>query len=122
MSRRRRRSPKQTFGWLTISLIVVVGFIAYYYTRLQLPPYLVWIITLSAITFFWYGFDKGQSKRGRLRVPEVILNLLTLAGGFPGAWLGLLVFHHKTRQRSFLVVLILSTVLHLGLASALLTS
>ena len=72
------------------------------------------------VTFFWYGFDKGQSKRAGLRVPEMVLHLLALAGGFPGGWLGRLFFHHKTRKDAFLVILILATVLHLGLAPTLL--
>ncbi len=122
MTYSRRRSPKQTFGLVTVILVLSVGLIAYLFTRQQhLPLYLVWLITLSAITFFWYGFDKEQSKRDGSRVPEIVLQLLTLAGGFPGGWLGRLIFHHKTRHNSFLVILILSTILHAGLAPFLLT-
>jgi uncharacterized membrane protein YsdA (DUF1294 family) len=98
-------------------LVLSVGFVAYTYARqYELRPYLVWLATLSVVTFVWYGFDKGQSKRGGLRVPEIVLQLLTLAGGFPGGWLGMLVFQHKTRHSSFVIILVLSTLLHLGLA------
>ncbi len=118
----RRRSPKQTFGGLTIVLVFIVGFAAYTYARqYQLPRYLVWLVTLSVVTFIWYGFDKGQSKRGGLRVPEIVLQLLAVAGGFPGGWLGMIVFRHKTRHGSFIIVLVLSTLLHLGLASTLMS-
>ena len=118
----RRRSPKQTFGLLTVVLVFIVGFAAYTYaTQYQLPRYLVWLVTLSVVTFIWYGFDKGQSKRGGLRVPEIILQLLAVAGGFPGGWLGMMIFRHKTRHGSFIIVLVLSTLLHLGLASTLMT-
>jgi uncharacterized membrane protein YsdA (DUF1294 family) len=117
---KRRRSPKQTFGLLTVVLVVIVGIAAYTYARqYQLRPYLVWLATLSVVTFIWYGFDKAQSKGGGLRVPEIILQLLALAGGFPGGWLGMVVFHHKTKHSSFVVVLVLSTLLHLGLAPTL---
>ena len=120
MSPRRRRSPKQTFGVLTVVLVFIVGFAAYSYaSQYHLRPYLVWLATLSVVTFIWYGFDKGQSKRGGLRVPEIILQLLAVAGGFPGGWLGMLVFHHKTKHSSFVIVLALSTLLHLGLAPTL---
>jgi uncharacterized membrane protein YsdA (DUF1294 family) len=123
MSHRRRRSPKQTFGLMTVVLMIIVGATAYLYTRQQqLHPYWVWLITLSVVTFFWYGFDKGQAKRGGLRTPEIVLHLLALAGGFPGGWLGRLFFHHKTRKDSFTIILILATILHLGLAPALLAS
>jgi uncharacterized membrane protein YsdA (DUF1294 family) len=120
MSPRRRRSPKQTFGVLTVVLVLIIGFAAYTYARqYQLPRYLVWLATLSVITFFWYGFDKGQSKRGGLRVPEIVLQLLAVAGGFPGGWLGMLAFRHKTKHTSFVIILVLSTLLHLGLAPTL---
>lgn len=118
----RRRSPKQTFGVVTVVLVFIVGFAAYTYaSQYQLPRYLVWLVTLSVVTFIWYGFDKGQSKRGGLRVPEIVLQLLAVAGGFPGGWLGMIVFRHKTRHGSFIVVLVLSTLLHLGLASTLMS-
>ncbi len=121
MSHRRRR-PRQTFGLLTLILVISIGLVAYLYTRQQqLHPYLVWLITLSAITFFWYGFDKGQSKRSGSRVPEIILHLLALAGGFIGGWLGRFFFHHKTRKDSFTIILVLATILHLGLAPTLLS-
>ncbi|HZY41793.1 MAG TPA: DUF1294 domain-containing protein [Anaerolineae bacterium] len=121
MSRYRRRSPKQTFGLATVILMIIVGLAVYLFTRQQqLPPYAVWLITLSVITFAWYGLDKGQSKRAGLRVPEIVLHLLALAGGFPGGWLGRALFHHKTRKSAFTVVLVLSTLLHLGLAPILL--
>jgi len=118
---RRRRSPKSTFGVISVVLVIIVGVAALIFTRQQqLHPYWIWLITLSVMTFFWYGFDKGQSKRAGLRVPEMVLHLLTLAGGFPGGWLGRLFFRHKTRKDAFLVILIVATVLHLGLAPMLL--
>ena len=121
MTHRRRRSPKQTFGVMSVVLTGLVGYAAYAWLhQFGLHWYWVLIISLSVVTFIWYGFDKAQSKRGGERVPEIVLQLLTLAGGFPGGWLGRLVFHHKTKHSSFLIVLILSTVLHVGLAPTLL--
>jgi uncharacterized membrane protein YsdA (DUF1294 family) len=105
---------------LTVVLILIVGFAAYSYaSQYHLPRYLVWLATVSVVTFIWYGFDKSQSKRGGLRVPEIILQLLAVAGGFPGGWLGMIVFRHKTKHGSFIIVLALSTLLHLGLAPTL---
>ncbi len=117
----RRRSPKQTFGLLTFGLIGLIGYAVFSFTYPQLPLYPAWIVTLSVVTFVWYGFDKSQSKRGGLRVPEIVLQLLTLAGGFPGGWLGRALFRHKTRHDEFRTVLILSTLLHIGLAVVWLT-
>ncbi len=83
--------------------------------RFDWQPYTIWLIALSVTTFTLYILDKTLSKLGRVRVPEIILHLLTILGGFPGGWLGRLVFRHKTnvqKHPSFLIVLILSTIGH----------
>ena len=67
---------------------------------------------LSLAAFLAYGFDKLQAKKGGARTPEIQLHLLALAGGVAGAWLGRLVFRHKTRQRIFGVVLALAGLVH----------
>ena len=77
--------------------------------------YGVWLAVASGITFILYGFDKAQSKRGGLRVPEAVLHGLALLGGFLGGWAGRSVFRHKTQKGLFVFVLVISTMLHLGL-------
>lgn len=59
---------------------------------------------LSLVTFCVYGMDKSAAKRGKQRVPESTLHLLSLLGGWFGALLGLKVFRHKTKKRRFLVI------------------
>jgi len=78
--------------------------------------YLIWLSAVSIITFFFYGYDKLQAKRNGWRVPEKYLHWLALSGGFAGGWLGRSVFRHKTRKRIFLLILIISTIIHLVLA------
>ncbi|MGD8465615.1 MAG: DUF1294 domain-containing protein [Anaerolineae bacterium] len=78
-------------------------------------PYLIWLVAWTPVGFLVYGLDKSLSKVGRVRVPELILHLVALAGGVLGAWLGRAVFRHKSNVRrhpAFLVVLVLATVLH----------
>jgi len=77
---------------------------------------MAWVIGWSIVTFFFYGFDKRRSKGLDERVPEDILHVLSLIGGFPGGWVGRAYFRHKTLHTSFLITLIISTVLHLGIA------
>ena len=77
--------------------------------------YLIWLAVASGITFLLYGVDKSQAKMKGWRVPEVVLHALALAGGFPGGWAGRSVFRHKTQKGFFVLVLALSTMLHLGL-------
>lgn len=79
-------------------------------------PFLIWISTVSLVTFILYGYDKAQAKRDGTRVPEIVLHGLALAGGFLGGWLGRWIFRHKIRKSVFAVVLTVSTVLYLGIA------
>jgi uncharacterized membrane protein YsdA (DUF1294 family) len=76
--------------------------------------YLIWLATVSVITFILYGYDKAQAKKGGWRVQEKVLHWLALAGGFSGGWAGRSVFRHKTKKRIFLFVLVVSTAIHLG--------
>ena len=64
----------------------------------------MWVIALSLATFGIYGFDKARAQSGGGRVPEVVLHLLGLLGGTPGAFIAMRVFHHKTSKRSFQIV------------------
>jgi uncharacterized membrane protein YsdA (DUF1294 family) len=79
--------------------------------------YFTWVFAISVVTFVFYGLDKGLSKAptARVRVPELVLNLLAVAGGSLGAWLGRAVFRHKTsfrRHWPMFVILLSSTLLH----------
>lgn len=56
---------------------------------------------LSASTFLLYGADKAAARQGGNRVPENILHLLALLGGWPGAILAQRLFRHKTGKRAF---------------------
>ena len=78
-------------------------------------PYLIWLVAWTPVGFLIYGLDKTLAKVGRVRVPELILHLVALAGGVLGAWLGRAVFRHKSNVRrhpAFLVVLVGATLLH----------
>lgn len=78
-------------------------------------PWLVsWMIAASVAAFVFYGIDKGLSKTNARRIPELILHLMSLLGGFVGALLGMLVFRHKTNFREhplFIPIMVVSAVL-----------
>ena len=79
--------------------------------------YVIWIFSISAITFGLFGVDKALSKTDKARVPESVLHLFTLLGGFPGQILGRIVFRHKTnfkRHPSFTIVLALSIIIQIA--------
>jgi len=77
--------------------------------------YWIWLAAASLVTCILYGYDKAQAKSGGWRVPEAVLHWLALLGGFPGGWIGMYLFHHKTRKALFVFILLVSTLIHLGL-------
>jgi len=70
--------------------------------------------TLSLNSFLFYGYDKYQAINQNTRIHEVVLHLLTLAGGTIGAIAGQLTFHHKTKKLSLRVVFIIIMVVQIG--------
>ena len=99
-------------GGTLLFLIALVGL----FLLTDWSPFWIWLLAINFCTFCLYGIDKSMAKLGRLRVPEKILHLAALAGGFAGGWLGMWVFNHKTRKPMFRQVLIVSTVLWAFLA------
>lgn len=62
---------------------------------------LLWLLGWNLAAFALMGADKAKARRGRWRVPEKTLFLSALLGGSVGAMLGMSLFRHKTRHRSF---------------------
>ncbi len=68
---------------------------------------------LSILTFLLYGLDKFLAKAEWKRVPERWFHTLSLIGGFPGAFLGMKTFNHKTNKPKFRWMIFASLLLHL---------
>ncbi|MGL4552743.1 MAG: DUF1294 domain-containing protein [Gemmataceae bacterium] len=62
-----------------------------------------WLVAVNAVTFGYYGYDKGQAQAAGPRVPEAVLHGLAVAGGTGGAYAGMRTFRHKTVKGSFRV-------------------
>ena len=64
-----------------------------------------WIViaylVLSVVTFMVYWQDKWAAQKGHWRTPEKTLQLLALAGGWPGAVLAQQWLRHKSSKTSF---------------------
>ena len=58
-------------------------------------------LILSVITLIVWGVDKFLAKAELKRVPERWLHTLIFMGGFPGAMVGMYLFHHKTIKPKF---------------------
>ena len=75
----------------------------------------VWLIFWSLAAFIAMGADKRRARQGLWRVPEKTLFLLAALGGAPGAFLGMHLFHHKTKHWYFRLGLPLLVLLWAGL-------
>ena len=60
-----------------------------------------YLIIINIITFIIYGIDKQKAKRNLWRIPESRLLLLAIIGGSFGAYLGMHIWHHKTKHVKF---------------------
>ena len=76
---------------------------------------LIYLVFINIITCIVFGVDKRKAKKGKWRVPEAALILLSVIGGSIGALIGMHLFHHKTRKAKFKVgvpvILILQIIL-----------
>ena len=70
-----------------------------------------YLIAVSVCGFLLMGFDKLSAKMWSRRIPETLFLMVSLVGGFVGVVLGMLVFHHKTRKRSFQLKILVAAVL-----------
>jgi uncharacterized membrane protein YsdA (DUF1294 family) len=106
------------FGLVAVALTAVL--VALMVERTDWNLYGVWIIALTVTTLALYIFDKLASQvRNAPRVPEVLLHVLSLLGGFMGGWIGVAVIGHKrnfSRHPAFVPILVVSTLLHASIA------
>jgi len=65
--------------------------------------------------FLLYGIDKQKAIHHRWRIPESVL-LIAAVFGAPGALLGMIFFHHKTRKAKFFILVPLILLLEFGTA------
>ena len=74
-------------------------------TILDNPGILVvaWLLVMSLVLFLVMGRDKRLAMAHKHRVSEAALFILAVAGGALGGVLGMQVFHHKTKHKSFIL-------------------
>ena len=60
-----------------------------------------YLLIINLFAFVSYGLDKLKAKRNARRISERALLLIALVGGSVGAWLGMLVWRHKTKHAKF---------------------
>ena len=58
-----------------------------------------YLLIINIITFIIYGIDKYKSIKHKYRISESTLIILPILGGALGAFLGMIIFHHKTKKK-----------------------
>lgn len=62
-----------------------------------------YVVVVNAIAMFLMAYDKKQAKIKGRRIPERTLFLWAAIGGAPGVMLGMRIWRHKTKHRSFVL-------------------
>ena len=82
-----------------------------------MPKYIIiiacYLVLVNVLAFALYGIDKKKAKKKRFRIPERTLLWMARIGGGIGSWIGIMLFHHKTKHTKFKVVVPLWTVIWL---------
>lgn len=64
--------------------------------------YMNYLLVINIVSFALYGIDKLFAKINFRRIPEKVLLNFAIFGGTYGSFLGMYLFHHKTRKKLFI--------------------
>ncbi|MBV7540519.1 cold shock and DUF1294 domain-containing protein [Acidovorax sp. sic0104] len=120
---RVRREARAGTASASLALALVAGWLILLgsgiWTR-QLP--LGWtlaaVLAINLVTFIAYAADKSAAIHGRWRTQESHLHMLSLAGGWPAAWLAQQAMRHKSSKQEFRAVYWLTVVVHCAVLAA----
>ena len=62
---------------------------------------LAFLLIINAASFLFMLVDKENAKENLPRIPERLLLAMAIIGGSIGSFLGMHIFHHKTRHARF---------------------
>ena len=84
-----------------IAAAILIAAVSVLFWWMRWNPLFGYLIGVNTVVFLFYGFDKQQAVAQRRRIPELVLQSLALVGGTPAAFLGQILFHHKTKKLKF---------------------
>lgn len=96
----KKRRDSKVFGILFAILFMVVVGMSAASGRIPVEIAAAYLV-LSLITYVLYALDKSAARRGAWRTNESTLQLLAMAGGWPGGLIAQKLLHHKSRKASF---------------------
>ncbi len=65
--------------------------------------FVCYLILVNIISFALMGRDKSLARKGKNRISEKALFLVAIVGGSVGSILGMQLFRHKTKHKSFVL-------------------
>lgn len=75
--------------------------------------FVVYMILINLMTFFLYGIDKRKAIKDKSRISEFSLITFVVLGGAFGGFLGMKVFHHKTKKKKFKITVPVFVVIYI---------
>ena len=112
-----KNSPYTIYG-ITALILTIIFIISF--SSISLSIIISYLISINLVTFLYYGFDKMIAGSESVRIPELVLHSLALAGGSPAGLLAQKLFRHKTIKTSFQItywaIVILQIILILWLS------
>ena len=64
---------------------------------------LIYLLSINIIGFFAMWIDKRKAQKGKWRIQEKTLFMLTVLGGGIGTIAGIYTFRHKTQKMGFVI-------------------
>lgn len=74
---------------------------------------IIYLIIINLIGFSAMYIDKQKAKKGKWRIPEKTLFIITALGGGIGTIAGMYIFRHKTQKIAFVIGFPLITILEI---------
>lgn len=96
-----KNSPYTIYG-ITALILTIIFIISF--SSISLSIIISYLISINLVTFLYYGFDKLIAGSESVRIPELVLHSLALAGGSPAGLLAQKLFRHKTIKTSFQII------------------
>jgi uncharacterized membrane protein YsdA (DUF1294 family) len=71
-----------------------------------------YLLLVNIASFILMGVDKASAIRNESRIPEEWFFTISMAGGPFGVFLGMMIFHHKTRKTYFGFIVALTLIIY----------
>ena len=75
---------------------------------------IIYLVIINIIGFLIMFIDKQKAKKGKWRIPEKTIFIVTVLGGGIGTVSGMYAFRHKTQKVNFVIGLPLITIVEIA--------